>query len=101
MFLGSRVCGWCVGLTTLPPSVSRLSRQCGILNISQPHRSPRPVTGIALLTFTIQYYLNLNATMIVFLFVNVTYYICLLINTTTIFFHINDCNYRKFYVENC
>jgi hypothetical protein len=25
-----------VGLTTLPPSVSRLSRQCGILNISQP-----------------------------------------------------------------
>jgi hypothetical protein len=23
-------------MTTLPPSVSRLSRQCGILNISQP-----------------------------------------------------------------
>jgi hypothetical protein len=30
-------------------TVSRLSRQCGILNISQPYRPPGPVTGIALL----------------------------------------------------
>jgi hypothetical protein len=35
-----------VGLTTLSPSVSRLSRQCGILNISQLYRPLRPVRGI-------------------------------------------------------
>jgi hypothetical protein len=31
--------------------MSRLSRQCGILNISQPYRPPQPVTGIVLLYF--------------------------------------------------
>jgi hypothetical protein len=40
-----------VGLTTLLPSMSRFSRQCGIPNISQPYRPPRPVTGIVLLLF--------------------------------------------------
>jgi hypothetical protein len=32
-------------------NMSRLFRQCGIINISQPYRPPRPVTGIALLSY--------------------------------------------------
>jgi hypothetical protein len=39
----------CIGLTTLPSSVSQLSGHCGILNISQPYKPPQPVTGIVLL----------------------------------------------------
>jgi hypothetical protein len=46
-------CVMCLGLTTLPPSVSRLSIQCGILHLSQPHRPPLSATGIALLFFTL------------------------------------------------
>jgi hypothetical protein len=48
MFLGSRARPVRIA-DNLTAIVSRLSRQCGILNISQPHRPPRPVTEIALL----------------------------------------------------
>jgi hypothetical protein len=52
---GGVKCGWCMGLTTLPPSMSRLSKQCEIPNISQPYRPPRPATGIAFFMIAFDY----------------------------------------------
>jgi hypothetical protein len=44
-------------LTILLPPVSRLSRKCDNLDVLQPYKPPRPVTGLALLTHFICIYI--------------------------------------------
>jgi hypothetical protein len=53
MFLESKVRREFVA-DNLTAICGRLSRQCGILNISQPYRPPRPVMATALLFFNVR-----------------------------------------------
>jgi hypothetical protein len=69
-WLSTRKCFWgvkhgrCIRLTISLPFVNWLSRQCEVLDISQPYRPPRPLTGIAILVNLPCYFFQLACSVI-------------------------------------
>jgi hypothetical protein len=51
LFVGSRARPVSEADNLIVSSVDQFSRKCEICSISQPYRPPRPVTGIAFLSF--------------------------------------------------